>query len=117
MNQLQTEECAISSQICVVLCNKCVLSALKEPEVLNLLKCIELCIECASICSIAPKVMHLNSKICDELRQLCADIAYRCSVECRKFEYLEDCIRCAIACESFAENCVQLSVEELLEHQ
>ena len=67
-------------------------------------RCIELDMQCASICYAAAQLMSLGSDKAKDLCMLCADICEACAAECGKHEN-EHCRECAESCKTCAMEC------------
>lgn len=68
-------------------------------------RCIQLDMECASICYAAAQVMSMGGEMSEQLCRLCADICQACGDECRKHEHMVHCRECADACQRCAQEC------------
>lgn len=71
--------------------------------------CIQLDMECSTICYAMAQLMSLNSNRIQELAKLCAAICDACAEECSKHTN-EHCRECAEACTKCADECETLLV-------
>lgn len=71
-------------------------------------KCIQLDMECATMCYAAARIMSINGSQAKELCRLCAEICDRCAEECAKHEH-EHCQKCAEACRRCAGECRKMA--------
>jgi len=101
----ETYESAIEACLaCAAACDYCASACLKETNVNEMAKCIQLDMECAAICRTASQLMCLESERAGVICQLCADICNACAEECNKHN-VDHCQRCASICISCAEEC------------
>jgi hypothetical protein len=70
--------------------------------------CIQLDMECATICYAAAQVMSMGGQTAKELSSLCADICEACAEECGKHEN-SHCKECADACRRCAQECRKMA--------
>lgn len=66
--------------------------------------CIQLNMECASICYAAAQLMSLGSSKANEVCRISAEICEACAAECEKHEN-DHCQECAKVCRQCAEEC------------
>lgn len=97
---------------CAVACNTCTVACLNEPEVKSLAKCIQLNLECATVCKAAAELMTLQSTFSGRLIDLCLDVCNDCAAECGLHASMgtEHCRICAEACLQCATVCSKLPV-------
>lgn len=86
------------------LCNHCAASCLKEEDTKMMAACIQLDMECATLCYATAKLMSLNSERVKDIARLCASICDACAEECNKHSN-EHCRECAEACSKCADEC------------
>lgn len=67
-------------------------------------RCIQLGMECASICYASAELMSLGSSKAKDLCRICADICEACGEECGKHQ-AEHCRQCASKCLACAKAC------------
>jgi len=89
---------------CAAACDYCASSCLKELDVNQMAKCMQLDMECAAICRTAAQLMSIESDYANAVCQLCADVCNACASECKKHD-MDHCQRCAEACSGCAEEC------------
>lgn len=82
--QQQYKKCIDACIECATICNHCAVSCLEEKDVQYLTKCIRLDLECAVICRAAAELMSLNSRYSKEVCQLCANICEACAKICEQ---------------------------------
>ena len=73
-------------------------------------RCIQLDMECASVCYSTAQLMSLGSDRAKEFCRLCADICNECADACEKHAKMgmEHCRECAVACRTCAAECIQM---------
>ena len=94
---------------CAAACEYCASSCLREENVNAMSKCIQLDMECATVCRTAAQLMSLNSDHANAACQLCADICNACAEECGKHIKMEHCRQCAEICRQCAEECMRMA--------
>jgi len=72
-------------------------------------RCIQLDMECASLCYAAAQLMSLGSDKAKEICRLCADLCRQCSEECVKHTAMKHCEECAEACRVCADECLKMA--------
>ena len=100
----QYKVCIDACLRCAAICNYCASSCAKEPDAQKMARCIQLNMECASICYATAEFMSLGSERVPELCKLCASLCDACAAECKKHENMH-CTECAAACTDCAEAC------------
>lgn len=103
MPDQQYQKCIDTCLECATICNHCAVSCLEEKEVPNLTKCIRLDLECAVICRASAELMTLSSVHSSKICGLCATICDTCAEECEKHSAMEHCKECAEACRACAK--------------
>ena len=78
------ESCIDSCNDCFGACELCATECLHEEEVNMMLKCIQLCHDCADICVTASQFMSRDSEYAKQICNVCADVCDACGVECEK---------------------------------
>lgn len=91
------------------LCNHCATSCLKEEHLPMMSKCIQLAMECSTICYATAQLMNFNSDKVKEIAKLCADMCDACAEECGKHDN-DHCRECAEACTKCADECETILV-------
>jgi hypothetical protein len=74
-----------------------------------MVRCIQLCRDCADICVLASQFMSRNSEFSNKMCGQCADICEVCAVECDKFD-MDMCKQCAQVCRVCASECRKMVV-------
>ncbi len=92
---------------CAVLCNHCAASCLEESDTKMMVKCIQMDMECATICYATAQLLSLGSKHAKAITKLCAALCEDCATECKKHENVH-CQECAKACKDCAEACLSI---------
>ena len=77
---------------CAAACDYCASACLKEKNVEEMTRCIQLDMECAAICRTAAQLMSLESEQAGAICQLCSDICNTCADECSKHD-MDHCRR------------------------
>ncbi len=93
---------------CAEACDHCAASCLRETDVAMMAMCIQLDIECSSMCRTAAQLMQLHSNHANAACQLCADICTACAEECEKHDH-DHCRECAMQCRACAEECMSMA--------
>jgi len=94
---------------CAAICNHCASSSCtKEEGVKMMAVCIDLDMQCASVCYAAAQLMSLRSTQAKELCGICAQICDACGTECGKHDP-EHCKACAAACLRCAAECRKMA--------
>ena len=100
--------CIAACSNCVVTCELCASACMREPNVEEMLSCIKLDLECASICRTAVQFMTLESNHANSICQLCADVCIACAEECEK-HHNDHCRECAVICRECAAECMSMT--------
>ena len=82
----------------------CAASCLKEEHLHHMRNCIQLDMECSTICKAMAELLSMQSPFVFSLLPLCAEICESCAMECEKHEY-DHCKECATLCRHCAEEC------------
>ena len=98
---------------CAEVCTICADACLAEPTVANLVKCIGLNQNCASICLATGAVLARQSALEPDVtrKQLeaCLDVCEACALECEHHGgNMEHCAVCAAMCRKCADACRNL---------
>ena len=93
---------------CSAICDYCASACLKEPHLEMLAHCIQLDLECATICATTAELLSLGSEQAKAFCELCAIACERCAEECSSHEH-EHCRKCAEACRVCAEECWKMA--------
>jgi hypothetical protein len=93
---------------CAVACDHCASSCLNEEDVNTMARCIQLDLECATMCRAAVQLMSLRSEHANAICQLCADVCSACAEECGRHN-MEHCKECAEACRACVEECASMA--------
>jgi len=102
------QSCIETCMQCAAACDHCAASCLKEEDVAMLSMCIQLDIECSTICKAAVQLMQLQSNHANAICQLCADLCTACAEECEKHDH-EHCRQCAAMCRECADECMSMA--------
>ncbi len=103
------QNCINACLECMTACRLCATACLNETHVSHLVKCIQLDIECAALCSASAEQMAINGEHKADLCLACADSCERCAEECNKHAEHEHCKRCAEICARCAEECRRIA--------
>ncbi len=93
---------------CAAICNHCASSCTQEDQVNMMAKCIQLDMECATLCYAAAQLMSLGSETAKEICRLCMSACEACAAECGKHQ-TEHCQECAKACTACADQCRKMA--------
>ena len=94
-------ECAAATKYCASEC-------LKEEDVKNLGPCIQLDMECSTVCMSHAQLMMIGGEHAQLLAEACEAICIACAQECEKHAHMEHCQLCAEICRRCAEECHKL---------
>jgi hypothetical protein len=108
MGYHEWKSCIDACLNCAAICNHCAASCTKENDVNMMAKCIELDMQCATICYTAAQLMSLGSEYAKNLCSICAEICRQCGEECSKHDN-EHCKECASICISCAKECKNMA--------
>ena len=92
---------------CAAICNHCASSCLKEDDVQMMARCVQLDMECATLCYASAQRMSLGGMQADALCNLCAEACNACADECSKHDN-DHCRECADMCRRCAEECLAM---------
>lgn len=86
---------------------------LSEPDVANMVKCIRLCLDCASICTttagVTSRQTENDTSVSKPLLEACIASCRSCGDECEHHAMMHDhCRVCAQACRRCEQACRQL---------
>ena len=109
MPHQQFQTCIDACNACAGACEHCAASCLKEKDVHQLVRCIQLDIDCAEICRLAAGCMARSSEVFGAVCEGCAEICDVCAEECIKHGSMEHCRTCADACRRCAEECRRMA--------
>lgn len=107
MGYHENKSCIEACLACAALCNHCASSCLKEHDVKMMARCIQLDMECATLCYTAAQLMSIGSNRAQEVCRLCAQLCRECADECESHDN-EHCQECARACRHCAEECMEM---------
>ena len=105
----QYRDCIEACQACANACEHCATACLKDGQVSELARCIELDLECAQICRLAVSSMARGGEYAHAVCQLCADVCDACGEECARHKHAH-CQECAEACRRCAEECRRMTL-------
>ncbi|MGE6753867.1 four-helix bundle copper-binding protein [Rossellomorea sp. NPDC071047] len=93
---------------CMVACNHCYDSCLKEEDLNMMKECIRYDRECADMCAYLEQSLVRGTPFASELAGVCAAICEACGEECKKHDH-DHCQACADACFKCAEECKKIA--------
>src|SRR6185503_12165514 len=102
------QSCIEACNSCAIACDHCAFSCLEERDIGALARCIELDMDCASICRLAAGFMSRGSEFAPLILEACADVCDACAKEC-DLHPLDHCRECAEACRRCAEECDRMA--------
>lgn len=102
------QTCIDACLSCAAACDHCMAACLHEEDVEMMALCIQLDIECSTICKAAVQLMQLQSNHANAICQLCADVCNACAEECSKHDN-RHCKDCAAACHDCAAECMSMA--------
>ena len=104
------QSCIDASNACFEACEYCVSECcLRADDVKGMVKCTQLCRDCADICVLSSQYMSRNSEFSYKICGQCADICDACAVECDKFD-MDMCKQCVQVCRACASECRKMAV-------
>ncbi|HHI9467490.1 TPA: four-helix bundle copper-binding protein [Legionella anisa] len=101
--------CIKICQSCVVECEHCATSCIKEENCKEMTQCITLSRDCTALCALAAEMMARGSQFTKDICALCAKVCRACGDECSKHKHMEHCQRCAQVCYQCAKECEKMS--------
>lgn len=93
---------------CATECLHCQNACLEEDNVNEMIRCIKLDNDCATICLVAATMMAGGSEFAKQVSQLCSSLCDACAEECEKHSNMEHCKKCAEKCRKCAEACREI---------
>lgn len=108
MNYEAMQSCIDACNRCATVCEGCASACLDEEDVQQLVRCIQLDLDCAAFCRTAAAAMSRDSEFSSDICALCADVCAACAEECSQYE-LDHCRECADACRECAMECRQMA--------
>ena len=95
---------------CAAICNHCASSCLGEEHLQMMAKCIQLGMECASICYATAQILSIGGSQAKAMAMICAQTCDDCSLECAKHDN-QHCRECSDICHNCANQCRDIQVE------
>jgi hypothetical protein len=92
---------------CATHCENCASECLKEKNIENVTRCIELTKNCAAICLLTARFLSSGSEFIPQVCNLCIEICEVCAGECAR-NYMDSC---AQYCQTCADECRMLTLE------
>jgi len=102
------EDCIQACHECATACEHCASACLKEDDVKQMARCIQLDLDCSLLCVVTAKLMARGSEEAAHICAHCAEACRRCAEECRKHD-MDHCQECADACEKCADECEKMA--------
>jgi hypothetical protein len=104
------QNCIDACNNCVESCEYCITSCcLAMDDIKPMIRCTQLCRDCADICSLTSQQLSRDSEFVKKLYATCADICDACAAECEKFRNMKPCQKCAQACRRCADECRKIA--------
>ena len=104
MNYHNYKGCIDACLKCIASCYHCASMDLKEKDIAMMSRCVQLDMECATMCLTVVQLMSLESESVRNICWLCADVCNKCAEECEKHTHAH-CKECAEACRKCANEC------------
>jgi hypothetical protein len=104
----QFKSCIEKCFECAAVCNHCASSCIQEENVNMMARCIQLDMECATICIATGQLMSLGNDRAKDLCRICSDICLQCAKECSKHDHVH-CQACADVCNECAQECLKMA--------
>lgn len=93
---------------CAAVCDYCAISCTHEENIKMMARCIELDMQCSSLCYTAARLITMGSPYARQLCAICAELCHDCAEECSK-HYNDHCRECAEACNRCANECRKMA--------
>lgn len=100
--------CVAACYRCAAACDHCAIACLQEDKVAQMVRCIQLDMDCAAACRFTGATMARHSECATTIARMCADICNACGEECSKHDH-EHCQACARSCLECADICEELA--------
>ena len=108
MGYHEWKTCIDACLACAAVCNHCASSCTQEEDVKMMASCIELDMQCATLCYASAQLMSMGSSSAKEVCAICAKLCEACGNECAKHN-TEHCQECARICKSCALECQKMA--------
>jgi hypothetical protein len=108
MYQDHFNSCIDACNDCAVACHRCAAACLKEEDPAEMVRCIQLDVDCAHLCRLAAGYMSRGSELAAELCRLSAAVCDICDEECARHA-MSQCQDCAKACRRCARECRRMA--------
>jgi hypothetical protein len=105
MNNKVNEALLNALNACANACNYCTTACLAEPDIIMMVDCIRLDIDCAAICTLTASFIARRSMHGKHLLKECAELCGLCAAECEKHKHMQHCADCAKACRECEKAC------------
>jgi hypothetical protein len=104
MENLNSKACEIACLACAIECETCATELIAVNDASHL-ACINICRDCADICTLVARAEARASPHHGMLCALCIEACLACIVECTRIERHECCVKCAHACKVCITGC------------
>ncbi len=91
---------------CAAACKGCAEECGKEINAEKLSTCIKLNMECADFCTQTASLITHGSDYDKKILQKCIQICNNCATECRRYDHMDHCKKCAALCEQCIMACL-----------
>jgi hypothetical protein len=102
--RFEFQECIEVCLECAIACSRCAVSCLQENDIEMMRRCINLDMECETICYAAAKIMSVYGEHANEVCRVCSAICEACAEECERHD-TEHCQYCAKICYECSSIC------------
>ncbi|KEO75293.1 ferredoxin [Anditalea andensis] len=108
MVKINYQDCIAACNDCAFYCDLAATACLKQLDMANMARCIELDMYCAEICRAAVSFMIKEDEFSTEICKICAEICENCAQECDNYLSIPF-QECAAACRKCATTCRQMA--------
>jgi hypothetical protein len=84
------QECIDVCLECASICHQTATSCLSEANVKEFRRCIQLATDCADVCTVTAELMGRNSEFAERFSQLCVKTCNACALECERFASMNE---------------------------
>ncbi len=106
MSQSHTDTCFECAEACERCVTACILSHDEDSKHHDLTLCIQLCRDCADICTLCGRLEARSSQFMKSYMRVCIEACEACATECEKHaDHFAHCKACAETCRKCAEEC------------
>lgn len=86
----QFQECIDVCLECASICSQTTSACINSFNIKELRRCIQLTTDCADVCAVAAELMSRNSEFAERFSQLCIKTCHACAAECDRFASMNE---------------------------